>query len=53
MKFGAYNAKAELPPPFKGQHNVEILTRLRFDIKTIEDMIESGIVGDGHIVRAK
>jgi len=53
MKFGAYNAKAELPPPFKGQHNVEILTRLGFDSKTIEDMIEAGIVGDGHIVRAK
>lgn len=53
MKFGAYNAKAELPPPFKGQHNVDILTRLGFDPKTIEDMIESGIVGDGHIVRAE
>ena len=53
MKFGAYNAKAESPPPFKGQHNIEILTRLGLDSQTIEDMIESGIVGNGHIVRAK
>lgn len=53
MKFGAYKAKAELPPPFKGQHNIEILTRLGLNPKTIEDMVEAGIVGDGHIVRAK
>ena len=52
MKFSAYDAKAELPPPFKGQHNLELLAKIGYDQAKIDDLIARGVVGDGHITRA-
>jgi CoA:oxalate CoA-transferase len=52
IKFGAYDALAELPPPFKGQHNKEVLLEMGFSEEEVNDMVAKGIVGDGFITRA-
>ena len=53
VKYGAYDAIAELPPPFKGQHTPEILTSIGYDETEIKELLATGIIGDGHITRAK
>ncbi|MGI6452273.1 MAG: CaiB/BaiF CoA transferase family protein [Syntrophomonadaceae bacterium] len=53
IKFSAYDALAELPPPFKGQHTKELLLEQGFSEQEISDMVEQGIIGDGFITRAK
>lgn len=53
IKFSAYEAIAELPPPFKGQHTPEVLTALGYDSKDIEELMKTGVIGDGFITRAK
>lgn len=53
IKFGAYEALAELPPPFKGQHTSEILKEIGLNAEEIMEMLFSGVIGDGFIKRAK
>ena len=53
VKYGAYDALAELPPPFKGQHTPEILTSLGYSKNDVDDLLKSGIIGDGYISRQK
>lgn len=53
VKYGAYDAIAELPPPFKGQHTPEILASLGYGETDIKRFLDSGVIGDGHITRAK
>lgn len=53
VKYGAYNAIAELPPPFKGQHTADILTELGYSANEIKTLVDSGVIGDGYITRAK
>jgi crotonobetainyl-CoA:carnitine CoA-transferase CaiB-like acyl-CoA transferase len=53
IKFGAYEALAELPPPFKGQHTKEVLSEMGFSEEEISEMLEKGEIGDGFITRAK
>lgn len=53
VKYGAYEAIAELPPPFKGQHTLEILAALGYGEADIKKLLDSGVIGDGHITRAK
>lgn len=52
IKYGDYEALAELPPPFKGQHTEEILTKMGFPKSIIEDLVTKNIIGDGYIKRA-
>jgi len=53
VKYGAYNAIAELPPPFKGQHTPEILASVGYSQNEIDELLKSGVIGDGYITRAK
>lgn len=52
IKFGAYDALAELPPPFKGQHTKTILLEMGFSEEEIAEMLIKGDIGDGFITRA-
>ena len=52
IKFGAYEALAELPPPFKGEHTKTILLEMGFKLQEIEEMVSTGVIGDGFISRA-
>lgn len=52
IKYGAYDAIAELPPPFKGQHTAEVLTSLGYSDIIIKQLLDSGVIGDGFITRA-
>ena len=53
MKFGAYDAIADLPPPFKGQHTREILMSLGYGKDEINELLKSETIGDGYITRAR
>jgi crotonobetainyl-CoA:carnitine CoA-transferase CaiB-like acyl-CoA transferase len=53
LKFSAYEAIAELPPPFKGQHTPDILKELGYNDADIAKLLEAGVIGDGYITRAK
>jgi crotonobetainyl-CoA:carnitine CoA-transferase CaiB-like acyl-CoA transferase len=53
VKYGAYDAIAELPPPFKGQHTLEVMVSLGYSENEIKEMLNSGVIGDGFISRAK
>jgi crotonobetainyl-CoA:carnitine CoA-transferase CaiB-like acyl-CoA transferase len=53
VKYGAYDAIAELPPPFKGQHTTEVLAALGYGETDIRRLHDSGIIGDGYITRTK
>ncbi|NLU48950.1 MAG: CoA transferase [Syntrophomonadaceae bacterium] len=53
IKFGVYEAIAELPPPFKGQHTKELLLQLGYSEADIEQMLKDGVIGDGFITRKK
>jgi CoA:oxalate CoA-transferase len=53
LKFSAYEAIAELPPPFKGQHTTDILKELGYNDADIAKLLEAGVIGDGYITRAK
>ncbi len=53
VKYGAYDAIAELPPPFKGQHTPDILVSLGYGENEINEFLKSGVIGDGYITRAK
>jgi CoA:oxalate CoA-transferase len=53
IKFSSYEAIAELPPPFKGQHTPEILTTMGYSESDINQFMKSGIIGDGFITRAR
>jgi len=53
IKFGAYEAIAELPPPFKGQHTKELLLQLGYSEADVEQMLKDGVIGDGFITRKK
>jgi crotonobetainyl-CoA:carnitine CoA-transferase CaiB-like acyl-CoA transferase len=53
IKFSAYEALAELPPPFKGQHTRDILEELGYDQEKIKELLSSGVIGDGFIRRNK
>jgi crotonobetainyl-CoA:carnitine CoA-transferase CaiB-like acyl-CoA transferase len=52
VKYSAYDAIAELPPPFKGQHTPEILASLDYSEDEIRELMEAGVIGDGFISRA-
>lgn len=52
IKFSAYEAVAELPPPFKGQHTPEVLKGLGYSEDDIKELLAAGIIGDGYITRA-
>ena len=53
VKYGAYDAIAELPPPFKGQHTADILAELGYSAEDIKTLLDSDVIGDGYITRAK
>lgn len=53
IKFGAYEALAELPPPFKGQHTKDILEELGYSAVQVQELLDKGVIGDGYISRAK
>ncbi|MDD5168243.1 MAG: CaiB/BaiF CoA-transferase family protein [Syntrophales bacterium] len=53
VKYGAYDAIAELPPPFKGQHTVDVLMELGYSGEEIKTLLDSGVIGDGYMTRAK
>jgi CoA:oxalate CoA-transferase len=53
VKFGAYDAIAELPPAFKGQHTPAVLATLGYNKDEIKQLLGSGVIGDGFITRAK
>ncbi|KUO78550.1 MAG: carnitine dehydratase [Desulfosporosinus sp. BRH_c37] len=52
IKFGAYDALAELPPPYKGQHTKDILLELGYNEDQVDKMIKTGVIGDGFITRS-
>jgi crotonobetainyl-CoA:carnitine CoA-transferase CaiB-like acyl-CoA transferase len=53
IKFSSYEAIAELPPPFKGQHTPEVLKEMGYSDADIEKLLADGVIGDGYITRAK
>lgn len=53
IKFSAYDAIAELPPPFKGQHTQNILNELGYSAEQVQGLLDKGIIGDGFITRAE
>lgn len=53
IKFSAYEALAELPPPFKGQHTKEILLEIGYSEAEVDEMLKKDVIGDGYITRAK
>lgn len=52
VKYSSYDAIAELPPPFKGQHTPEVLASLDYSEGEIRELMEAGVIGDGFISRA-
>lgn len=53
IKFSAYEAIAELAPPYKGQHTPEVLKELGYTQNNIDELLAAGVIGDGFISRAK
>ena len=52
IKFSSYEALAELPPPFKGQHTKELLLEMGYSEEEVSEMLDKGAIGDGFITRA-
>ncbi len=53
IKYGTQEeALAELPPPFKGQHTMEILRGMGMNSKKINALIKSNTIGDGFMEKS-